>query len=275
MKTRNLILLVIFLLGGILSACGPSQADMDATATQVAGSIFGTQTAQVPTVTLTLTPNPTPTVTLTPTPTVTSTPTLTPTATDTPTPTIDPSILFSDDFSDIDSGWDRYSNLDGVTEYDLSHNAYRIFVNKSFMNYWSVPGRTYSNLVINVDAQKVAGPDENDIGVLCRYQDNQNFYLFEIQSTGYYGIYELLDGNWILLSGRELGFNDRVIHNGNSSNHLKVTCNQDNLILEVNGSILADVYDPDFTSGDVGLLVGTYDVGGVDVRFDNFVVSKP
>ncbi len=38
---------------GFLVACGPSQAELDATATQLAGDIFATQTAQAPTATVT------------------------------------------------------------------------------------------------------------------------------------------------------------------------------------------------------------------------------
>ena len=55
----------------ITSAWGPSQTDLDATATIVAINIFATLTAQAPTVTSTNTPSPTDTAT----PTSTSTPT--------------------------------------------------------------------------------------------------------------------------------------------------------------------------------------------------------
>ena len=57
----------------ILTACGPSQTELDATATQAAADIFATLTAQAPTATPTFTPSPT--ATITPTPTHTPTPT--------------------------------------------------------------------------------------------------------------------------------------------------------------------------------------------------------
>ena len=70
----------------IINACGPSQAELDATATQAAVAMFATQTAEAPTATLT------PTNTLTPTSKPTDTPTSTPTAmpTNTPNPTNTP-----------------------------------------------------------------------------------------------------------------------------------------------------------------------------------------
>jgi hypothetical protein len=73
-----------------LVACGPSQAEQDAQATQIAANVFATQTAGAPTAT------PTPTPSNTPTPTSTPTPTITPTRTETPTripPTATPPIL--------------------------------------------------------------------------------------------------------------------------------------------------------------------------------------
>jgi hypothetical protein len=78
MKRICLSLVIVWLMSG----CGPSQEELDATATQIAANIFATQTAEAPTET----PTPLPTDTPTPTPTNTSTPTFTPTPTETPTP---------------------------------------------------------------------------------------------------------------------------------------------------------------------------------------------
>jgi S1-C subfamily serine protease len=85
MKRKALLILMSLLIVTGLAACGPSQAELDARATQIAANVFATQTAQAPT--------PTPTPTLTSTFTPTPKPTLTPTATLTPTPTPTPTPL--------------------------------------------------------------------------------------------------------------------------------------------------------------------------------------
>jgi hypothetical protein len=90
MNKRSSYLLVLLLVGVALSGCGPSQAELDATATRVSADTFATQTAQAPTSTPTYTPSPTPTKTPTPTLTPTNTPTATPTYTPSPTPTETP-----------------------------------------------------------------------------------------------------------------------------------------------------------------------------------------
>lgn len=85
---RETCALLIIILALIMSACGPSEAEISSTATQAAADTFATQTALAPTATRTFTPTPTFTSTATPTatPTVTPTPTNTPTITPTATP---------------------------------------------------------------------------------------------------------------------------------------------------------------------------------------------
>jgi hypothetical protein len=90
MKTRLRVTLISLLVCVAMPGCGLSQAQQDATSTQVAANIFSTQTAQAPTNTPTFTPSPTATATPTTTPTLTPTSTLTPTPTNTPTRTPSP-----------------------------------------------------------------------------------------------------------------------------------------------------------------------------------------
>jgi hypothetical protein len=64
--------LAALLMGAVGAACGPSEAELDARARQIAEDILATQTAAVPTITPTFTPPP---PTITPSPTITPTPT--------------------------------------------------------------------------------------------------------------------------------------------------------------------------------------------------------
>ena len=94
MRRRIILTLATLLMAGMLPACGPSQEELSATATQAAVDMFATQTAAVPTSTPTATPThtrtPTPTATATHTHTHTPAPTDTPTITPTNTPTYTP-----------------------------------------------------------------------------------------------------------------------------------------------------------------------------------------
>ena len=101
----HFLLTVLFLVALFLPACGPSQLEIDATATQSAANDYATQTANAPTATMTPTMTPTPTETPTPTPTITPSPTSTPVPTDTPVPILarpvemDPFVSFSSGFT--------------------------------------------------------------------------------------------------------------------------------------------------------------------------------
>ena len=92
---KNELGLIITLCSAVffLGACGPAQADLDATSTQAAIQGFATQTASAPTDTPTPEPTttPTPTVTYTPMPSNTPSPTFTPT----PTPEPDPNAMLN------------------------------------------------------------------------------------------------------------------------------------------------------------------------------------
>jgi peptide/nickel transport system substrate-binding protein len=93
MKTGMRFALVCFLICTTLPGCTPSQAQLDATSTQVAANIFASLTEQAPTATSTFTPIPTNTKMPTSPPTLTPISTLAPTPTLPPTPTTTPTII--------------------------------------------------------------------------------------------------------------------------------------------------------------------------------------
>ena len=111
-------------------------------------------------------------------------------------------VLFKDDFSDTSSGWDRVDVADGITDY--ADGVYRILVNTDSTDVWANPGLNFDDTTIVVEATKVGGPDDNDFGVICRYEDESNFYFFIISSDGYYGVGKVINGEQILLGEEEL-----------------------------------------------------------------------
>jgi hypothetical protein len=181
-------------------------------------------------------------------------------------------VLFQDDFSDPESGWDRVIVSDGVTDY--ADGVYRIFVNTSNTDVWANPALDFTDVSVEVDATKVDGENDNDYGVICRYQDGENFYFFVISSDGYYGIGKISAGLQQLIGVDSMPPSD-AIRQGNATNHLRAVCAGSKLSFYVNGQFLAEYEDTEFTSGDVGLVAGTFDTPGVDIHFDNFVVTEP
>jgi hypothetical protein len=124
-----------------------------------------------------------------------------------------------------------------------------------------------------VDSGKLAGPDENRIGLICRFAGD-DYYFFLITSDGFYGIGIFVDGKAMLLGQSEMQASVNI-RTGMAINHLRADCAGDTLTLYINGFETASVRDTTLKSGDIGLLAGTFNQPGVDVIFDNFVVMKP
>ncbi|HBX70334.1 MAG TPA: hypothetical protein DEH25_13385 [Chloroflexi bacterium] len=192
----------------------------------------------------------------------------------TSTPTEPPAsdVLFQDDFSDDSSGWDQVNVDEGLTDY--TNGVYRIWVNTTSTDVWANPGLNFTDTIVEVEATKVGGPDDNDFGVICRYEDSSNFYFFIISSDGYYGLGKVVDGEQTILGAEELMPSDAITL-GNVTNTIRADCVGSTLTLYANGTQLASESDTTFTSGDVGLLAGTFNDPGTDIHFDNFVVRQP
>jgi len=189
-----------------------------------------------------------------------------------PTPVAQPGdTLFYDDFTNPNSGWDHFTSAEGTMDYDGS--GYRFLVNALMANFWSTPGKSFRNVRIDTDVAKLSGPDENRIGLLCRFSEN-NYYFFMFSSDGYYTIGKYIDGNAIQLGQNEMQ-PDEAIHTGLAVNHLRADCVGSTLTFYINGKLVSQAQDAELVEGDVGLLAGTFSEPGVDVIFDNFLVSQP
>lgn len=189
-------------------------------------------------------------------------------------PTADPNLLFSDDFSSSTTGWDKVREETGMTDYD--QGGYRIQVLETNTDYWANPGLTgMGDVSISVDVKKLAGPDDNDFAVLCRYVDIDNFYAILASSDGFYGITKVVGGSQELIGQDELLPTDAIQQGEGVVNTLRADCIGSTITLYINGAQVASVEDTTFTTGDVGLMAGTFDTAGTDILFDNFVVRKP
>jgi hypothetical protein len=187
-------------------------------------------------------------------------------------PGFDPNGIFVDDFSDPNSGWGRDRSDDHIMDYEKG--GYRIWVNKAQYMYWVTPGKNFpEDVIVEVDATKTGGSDENEFGIICRYQNENNYYMFTISSDGYMLISKEQEGEQVGLSSEQMESTD-VIHQGSASNHIRAECKGNSLVLFVNNEKVASAVDSSFMSGDVGLLVATFDTPGVDILFDDFFASS-
>jgi hypothetical protein len=193
--------------------------------------------------------------------------------TETPPPSSSRSdVLFQDDFSDPDSGWE-------VGDYDAGGvgykgGAYFVISLGGSATMWGVANRSFDDLIVKVDASQVAGPtsNNNDYGVVCREQGNGDGYYLLISGDGYYAVMEAEGGDFEPLVDWT---KSDVVQQGNATNHIRAICDGSSLALFVNGQRLATAEDSTFASGDIALTATSYEDEPTEVQFDNLVVQQP
>ena len=182
-------------------------------------------------------------------------------------------ILFSDDFSTKDQNWDQATDTSRTTDY--FNNAYQIIVNNTQSDAWANPkDENFTDVEIEVDATKNGGPDDNDFGIICRYLDMDKFYYGVISSDGYYGIMKMSSNGGEPIGNDQMLQSDKIIQ-GSGPNHIRFDCAGSTLTLYVNGTQIDQQTDADYTTGNIGLIAGTFATAGADILFDNIIVYKP
>ncbi len=182
-----------------------------------------------------------------------------------------PSVLFSDDFSNPASGWDQTDSDASSAGY--SNGAYVIKVNQAQYLVWTHAGQNFTDVDIEVDATLTSGTENNEFGLMCRYQDADNYYFAEIASDGYFAIGKETSGERVYLT------NDfeatTLVTAGNTANHLRMTCSGETITLYINGMKAPEVTDSTYATGDIGLIAGTFDDAQLEISFDNLEVKQP
>jgi hypothetical protein len=142
--------------------------------------------------------------------------------------------------------------------------------------YWATGGENFTDGVYEVEATAVDGTLNNGFGMMFRYdEETDSFYLFEVSSDGYVWIGlcqngcsevdAVVEGGWFQSDAVNLGLD--------ATNFLRVEAKGSNLAFYVNGIEVGRMNDSTLTGGDIGLLVETFDEGGVRILFDNFLYT--
>jgi hypothetical protein len=141
----------------------------------------------------------------------------------------------------------------------------------AYSTYQSDAGNTFSNVYVGVDAWLQEVPEQGgEYGVVTR-RDNKDYYQFLISDSGHFKIRKHDDDGWTtLVSWTE---SDVVKQGTNAVNRLQVVSNGTDQLFFVNGIYLGGVADDAFTSGQVGLMAGSYKEGpNVHAVFDDLVL---
>lgn len=181
-------------------------------------------------------------------------------------------VLFQDDFSDPNSGWDRFTFEEGdITDY--ADGEYRISIVTPKNDIWANPNTlTISgDVTVDVDVRQTLSAPSSTYGIICGYIDTNNFHVLSVGNDGFVEIYQYKAGEYASLYDTDA---NPAIH-ATGVNHLTATCSGQTLSLTVNGTQVASVTSPDLRVGNVGLIGSAYEQANVEFYFDNLTVTAP
>jgi len=186
------------------------------------------------------------------------------------TPVQPGSVVYQDDFSTVDAGWNTES--DTQIRRGVQDGEFFIAVDDDLADAWATHQTALGDAIIEVTAHKTAGPDTNNYGVMCRYQDPENYYFLQLGSDGTYAISRYLNGESTMLVDWT---SSNEVHTGAEANLIRAECVGETLSLYANDSLLASVMDAGLKYGQIALAAGTYDDPGVQINFDDLTVTRP
>lgn len=146
-------------------------------------------------------------------------------------------VLYQTDFAGPETAaeWEPEFN-DGTISAQITGGQLIVDVNAfSDTGTWLAMNYTFDNFVLDVDATKVAGPDDNGIIVLFRLQDDGNYNRFDISSDGFYSVSKVRGGQPVQVSDWN---RSQAINLGDSSNHIRIRAIGDTFQFEVNSQVM-------------------------------------
>ncbi len=194
--------------------------------------------------------------------------TLAPTPTIILTPTPTGQLLF-DDFSDPFAGFGIKADEDGGVAYEAETLLFTSQRNGVF--WFSLSERlNEADVSLQVDVTLVEGQGSVEMGVICRWQDVDNFVALTVNPTGGAMIWQRVNGEIITLAEGDAA----AILPGQTI-QLQATCQGQTLSLTADGVDLLTATTESLTPGDAALLTRQRAEGEWSITFDNLYVRQP
>ena len=178
-------------------------------------------------------------------------------------------VIAKDEFSPATVRWHIFHDELGSAQ--IKDGQMVLWVNSPFSVVWSTVDYAYEAMSISATVQALAGSGDGDFGLICGMLDGQHFTSLEVSEDGYFSIWKRSGSQTIILV--EWTYAEIIAAGG--ALQLSAECSSESLKLAVNNGLLAEVVDPQFTPGAVGLIVGTLAGPNLSVGFGNVEIRIP
>lgn len=183
--------------------------------------------------------------------------------------------VFSDDFSDPSSGWVNTQEADhkatGIALYDGAGGYQMTPLDDTTYGVVRAPKQASgSDVRVSANVFLFTSVGKGTGGVVCRHQDNGNFYAFMVSGGHGYAILKVKGGSAEqLATGSFEGAMPNV-----ADVSISASCKGDALVLSLDGEEVARATDADLDKGAAGLIVMGERTAGTSAVFDNFELSS-
>ncbi|MFP4396351.1 MAG: hypothetical protein ACLFTI_13930, partial [Anaerolineales bacterium] len=182
-------------------------------------------------------------------------------------------LILADDFEPPHAGWVRFETADSAV-YAEAGEMFLEDRGAGSAVYTPLVGKSQRDVTVSARLRHVQGTVDNWMGLICRQQDEQNYYLFAISADGYYLMLRVAEGASTPLVGPHAS---DVINIGKAENEVRIRCRDDKLSLWVNDTLLTSRADDVLAaSGAVALFADAAELGGATtVAFDDVTITAP
>jgi hypothetical protein len=137
---------------------------------------------------------------------------------------------------------------------------------------WSLSNTRHNDVAISAVVGQTKGSRGNGFGVMCRANEQGDGYYFVVSSAGQFAILKAQTGVSDPL--RLVDWQSSpAIFPGDESNEIEAICADDYLSFSANSTFLADVRDTEFSSGELGVVLGAIEET-LWVSFDDIIVHE-
>jgi len=195
------------------------------------------------------------------------------------TPAVKP--LFSDAFANNKAGWDLTSDP-GKFLAKIGNGSMTLEDDENMLLPEVIPGQSFSNFRLDVDATLTKGDNNNGYGVYIRGGSSQDaailgvYYRFELYGDGTYALFKgTLDSSGNSQSVKIQGYllNAAIKPEGHS-NHITIIANGPDMTFMVNGQTIYKYHDTSYKGGSVAMFVSNLPTlaPGAQATFSNLEI---
>jgi hypothetical protein len=166
--------------------------------------------------------------------------------------------------------WDIFTTEDGAARFSIEGGMLEGYVAADRGYVMSRNHVEHTDVIVNATVRQTQGLLGNGFGVVCRADEQGNGYYFLLSSEGQFTISAATsarDDLFELIPWQH----HSIIKQNTQPNDIRAVCAGNYLAMFINDVFVAEAFDDEFTSGELGVVIGAVGQPAA-ARFDNILL---